>query len=86
VVRNKYRKEGNTERTSRYWSEDGCPNNTRGEIALGDIRSYGGGGGLDWELVCVFVDGWPSHDIVIANSVWYMAYTREVEKRSYIVQ
>jgi len=29
---------------------------------------------------------WLSHDIVMTNIVWYMAYQREVERRSYIAQ
>ena len=32
------------------------------------------------------VFGWPLHDIVITNSVWCIAYTREIEGESYTSQ
>jgi len=34
----------------------------------------------------MWVGVWPVYDIAIANIVWCMAYTREVEGGSYIAQ
>ena len=30
--------------------------------------------------------GWPLHDIVVTNIVWFMTYKKEVEGGSYIAQ